>query len=208
MSTPPPAESFGAVLLAAGAGRRMGGCKALLDLGGRPALSHALDALRDGGVESVRVVLGHQAHDVKERVDLSGCDVVVNPQPERGQTSSLRAGLALAPWATDAWLLHTVDHPLVEASDVAALLAAWKMRDAQTEILAPSTGSRRGHPVVFAAALAREFEALGDEDAAHQVIRRNPERVQHLVLASPWLVHDLDTPDDLAAARQALAARG
>ncbi|RKY22156.1 MAG: nucleotidyltransferase family protein [Planctomycetota bacterium] len=196
-----------AVLLAAGAGRRIGGCKALLELGGHTALARSMELLRAGGATGLRVVLGHQADEVQRRVDLSGCEVSVNPDPDRGQTSSLKLGLGAGPLPGGACLLHTVDHPLARAEDVAALLSAWGLRAPGIQIVAPSVVGRRGHPVVLGAAAVQELLALSDDQPAHLVIRRDPARIQHVLRAAPWLVRDIDDAEDLAAARAELARR-
>jgi len=195
-----------AIVLAAGRGRRLGADKALIDLEGRSALARCLDALAAGGADELRVVLGAEAHAgrVSAALGPTQAKLLVNEHPERGQTSSLRVGLADGPGRGEAFLLHTVDHPLARAADVAALLAAFAARPAGVSIVVPSVGSRRGHPAVFAAGLAEEFLALGDDQPAHIVVRRDPARILHLKLDDPWLVRDIDTPEDLAAARAAL----
>jgi molybdenum cofactor cytidylyltransferase len=129
---------------------------------------------------------------------------VVNPHPGRGQTGSLKAGLLAGPIASDAFLLHTVDHPLVRPEDVAALLAAYAARRPGVDIVVPSVDGRRGHPALYAAGLAAEFGALGDDEPAHRVLRADPARVLHVPLDDPWLVRDIDGPQDLADARARL----
>lgn len=195
-----------AIVLAAGAGRRMGGAKALLELGGETALQRCLRALREGGCDELRVVLGPASESA--RAALPGdVDVVSNPQPETGQTGSLKRALARGAGRGDVFLLHTVDHPLAQAADVRALLDAAAHRAPGQRIVLPLVGGRRGHPALFDTALAAEFLALGDDEPAHRVPRRDPSRVLELPLANEWLVRDLDTPEDLAAARAVLAAR-
>ncbi len=193
-----------AILLAAGRGRRLGQPKALMDLGGRTALQRCLQALSAGGVDEVRVVYDGRS----DPPPAPGARLVPNPDPERGQTSSVRAGLACAPPldpdGNDRLLLHTVDHPLVSGDDVGRLIAAHAGRAPGIEIVAPSVDGRRGHPTVFSARMAPEFLALSDAEPAHRVIRRDAERVAHLVMDNPWLVQDIDTPADLARARAAL----
>ena len=190
-----------AILLAAGAGRRMGEAKALLDLGGRSALQRCLEALADGGCDERRVVLGPSGDEVLSELSGPRPDVVLNPHPERGQTSSLKLALARGTGRGELFVLHTVDHPLVTAADVRALLDAAAQRPAGKRIVLPVVGGRRGHPALFEAGLAAEFLALGDDEPAHRVPRRDPARVLEVALANPWLVRDLDTPADLAAAR-------
>ena len=128
----------------------------------------------------------------------------MQPEPERGQTSSLKIALASGLGAAEGFALHTVDHPLARADDVARLVEAFTGRGPGASIVAPSVDGRRGHPTLFAAPLATEFLALGDDDPAHRVVRADPSRVVHVVLENPWLVRDIDTPDDHAAAERAL----
>ncbi len=196
-----------AIVLAAGRGRRIGAGKALLDLRGRSALELCLSALREGGVGALVVVLGADAAAVRAAVPLRDDEVVINDRPERGQTSSLRAALTRGHRADTAFLLHPVDHPLLLADDVAALLAAFATRAPGRRIVLPEVAGRRGHPAVFEAALADEFLALSDEQPAHDVVRREAERVLTVPRDNPWLVRDIDTPEDLAAAREAQSIR-
>ncbi|HEX5011802.1 MAG TPA: NTP transferase domain-containing protein [Planctomycetota bacterium] len=198
-----------AILLAAGAGRRMGGGKALLELAGEPALARCLRALRAGGCDELRVVLGPDAEAARRACPEPAPDVVVNPHPETGQTGSLKRALARGTGRGELFVLHTVDHPLVAAADVLALLDAAARRPAGMRIVLPVVGGRRGHPAVFEAGLAAEFLALGDDEPAHRVPRREPARVLEVPRHNPWLVRDLDTPADLAEARAWLdAGRG
>lgn len=193
-----------AILLAAGRGARLGTPKAALDLGGRTALEHCVAALRGGGASEVRAVLAAGDAPALAAAGRCGARPVFNRDPSRGQTSSLQAGLAAGPPPTQPWLLHTVDHPLAQAQDVAALLAAWGPTHA---IVVPLVAGRRGHPVLFAPALADEFAALGDDQPAHFVVRRDPSRVLGIERSNRWLVDDLDTPDDLASVLRELARR-
>lgn len=193
-----------AILLAAGRGSRLGTAKAALELGGRTALERCVAALRAGGASEVRAVLAAGDAAALAAAGRSGARVVLNRDPARGQTSSLKAGLASGPAPDQPWLLHTVDHPLLLAEDVAALLAAFAPPHA---IAVPVVGGRRGHPVLFLPQLATEFLALGDEQPAHSVVRRDPSRVLGIERSNPWLVADLDTPADLAAVLVELARR-
>lgn len=192
------------LLLAAGRGRRMGAPKALLEMDGRPAAALCAQALLDGGCAEVLVVLS-AASDAAHAALPPGARALHNPRPEAGQTGSLKLALAAAGGAD--FLLHTVDHPLAGADDVRAVREALQAAQRGTAIVLPLVDGRRGHPAACRAALAAEFLALGDDEPAHGVMRRDPARVLLLPRDNPWLVRDLDTPEDLAAARAALAAR-
>ena len=193
-----------AILLAAGRGARLGRPKAALELAGRTALERCVAALREGGADEVRAVVAAGDEAALAAAGRSGAVVVYNRDPSRGQTSSLKAGLAAGPLPSAPWLLHTVDHPLLRADDVAAVLAECAPPHA---IALPVVGGRRGHPVAFAPTVAAELATLGDDQPAHEVVRRDPGRVKLVERSNSWLVHDLDTPEDLAAVLEELARR-
>src|SRR5687767_10513451 len=106
------------VVLAAGAGRRAGGPKALLTLEGVSFLARAVAVVSRPGVEVVCAVLGHEAARVeREAGPLPPVDLVVNPAHESGMLSSLLCGLDHAEArGAEAVLIHPVDHPRVEAA--------------------------------------------------------------------------------------------
>ena len=195
------ARDVAAVILAAGAGTRMGGPKALLEFAGRLLVERAVETALRGGCADVVVVLGAGADEVRQRADLRGARVVVNEDWATGMGSSIRAGLgALEPDPRlDAALVLLVDQPFVGPRAVRALLDAG--RDG-ARLVAASFGGRRGHPVLFgrehwaAAALSAKGDAgarsLLAEHAADVVL------VPCDAFADP---RDLDTPGDLAAAR-------
>jgi CTP:molybdopterin cytidylyltransferase MocA len=113
------------VLLAAGAGRRMGRPKALLrDEAEEPWLLRAVESLREGGCEEVVVVLGAAADEAVELLDGAGVDVVVAPDWAEGMGASLRAGLRSLDPAADVAVVSLVDLLDVGADVVARVLAA------------------------------------------------------------------------------------
>jgi len=128
------------LLLAAGAGRRYGGPKALVD----GWLGHALDVLAEGGCVGRTVVLGAEADRVRALVP-PGAEVVVADDWAEGMGASLRAGLGHLGVA-DAVLVHLVDLPDVDAPVVRRVLEAGTGSSA----LARATyAGRPGHPVLL-----------------------------------------------------------
>ncbi|HEX6721201.1 MAG TPA: NTP transferase domain-containing protein, partial [Burkholderiaceae bacterium] len=91
--------TIGAVLLAAGAGSRLGHRpKALLELGGVPLIVRQCVALSGAGVDELVVVLGHHADTIEAALGAFPITLVRNPSPDAGQASSVRVGLdALSP---------------------------------------------------------------------------------------------------------------
>ena len=115
----------GAVLLAAGSASRMGHRpKALLRLGGVPLVRRQLIALSSAGVDKLVVVLGHHAEHIEPAVQGFPVTLVRNPDPDQGQTSSLRLGLAALGGKIDAVLVALADQPLIDVQDVNDLIAA------------------------------------------------------------------------------------
>ena len=106
------------ILLAAGAGRRLGRPKALVEMGGEPLARRGVDLLREGGAAPVVIVTGAVA------VDLPGVLAVHNPDWPTGMGSSLAAGFAAVPDSCDAAVIALVDQPLVGAEAVRRLITA------------------------------------------------------------------------------------
>ena len=194
--------SVGAVLLAAGAGARLGGRpKALLELGGVPLIVRQLVALSGAGVDELVVVLGHHAEAIEPVLCAFPITIVRNPAPDDGQASSVRIGLqALSP-RLDAVIVALADQPLIDEQDIVALIGAFKRRgDAAMVVPRVSAGDGEplpGNPVIFDAALREEWLA-GEADAACRKWRQaHPERVRWLDTDNRRYRIDIDTAEDL-----------
>ena len=194
--------TVGAVLLAAGAGARLGGRpKALLELGGVPLILRQLIALSGAGVDEVVVVLGHHADRVEAAVRPFPITLARNPKPEDGQASSVRIGLkALSP-KLDAIMVALADQPLIDAQDVTALIGAFKKRGDAAMVVPRVRGEDGefvpGNPVIFDAVLRNEWLA-GEADLACRRWRlANPERVCWFDTDNRRYRVDIDTPEDI-----------
>jgi CTP:molybdopterin cytidylyltransferase MocA len=187
-----------ALLLAAGAGRRLGlGPKALLSYRGRPLVEHAVSVLRAGGCARVLVVLGAAADEVAARAELSGCAVVRNPGWESGMGSSLRVGLAALPPDAPAALVSLVDTPGVTAGAVARLLDAHRRGSA---LAAAAYRGSRGHPVLIGAEHWAEASAgaVGDS-GARTLLRAHAAELELVECGDIGVPDDIDTPQAWAA---------
>ncbi|NKQ54140.1 nucleotidyltransferase family protein [Amycolatopsis sp. K13G38] len=183
--------SCAGLLLAAGAGRRFGGPKALVELDGEPLLLRALRVLTEGGCDPVRVVLGAQAEDARALLPDPSISVYA-PDWSSGMGASLRAGLDALP-AADAVLVHLVDLPKVDARVISRLVA----------LAAPDVVARAaydgvaGHPVLFGTRWWREIaaSARGDRGARDWLATRDDLRL--VECADLGSGDDVDTPADL-----------
>ncbi|MFI9630290.1 NTP transferase domain-containing protein [Streptomyces sp. NPDC052042] len=185
------------LLLAAGGGRRLGNRpKALLEYRGRPLVEHAVRVLRSGGCAPVHVVLGAAAQEVRDRADLTGCALTVNPGWTEGMGSSLRAGLgALAATDADAALVLLVDQPGVGPEAVARVRSACGSR---TGLAAASYGGERGHPVLIGADRWADVAAgaVGDR-GARAYLRAHRDALVLVECSDVAEAYDIDVPEDL-----------
>src|SRR5580692_3285579 len=118
---------IGAVLLAAGAGRRLGGiAKALIRIEGVSLVQRQLQALRAAGVDQIVVVTGFERHAVEAEARALAMTLAYNAGYAQGLSSSVRIGLATLGQGFDGILMALVDQPLIEAGDLAALIAAFE----------------------------------------------------------------------------------
>ena len=193
-------DSVPAVVLAAGASTRMGRPKALVDIGGRQALALVVEACRVGGCPRVLVVVGSDGEAVGAAARAAGAVVVENTAWARGRSTSVKAALPHLPAGARAILLFPVDHPLVEAPVVRALLAAFAA-DPSAEVVLPVHGGRRGHPVLLAAALFPAIAALGDDEPLRNTVRRAGRKVAEVSVSTDSVLRNLDRPEDLPLGR-------
>lgn len=141
-----PGASICGVLLAAGAGTRMGTPKALLLDEDESWLGRGVRVLLDGGCDRVTVVLGAAADEALLLLDGLGVDVVIAPDWAEGMSASLRAGLRALPTDGDAAVVLLVDLPDVTPEVVRRVVAA----GAGPADLARATYSGSpGHPVLL-----------------------------------------------------------
>lgn len=181
------------LILAGGASRRMGSPKALLAVEGQTFLDRLI-ALLAAHCDPVIVVLGHDAERIRCGSKLiSQARVVVNPEPDRGQLSSLQCGLRAAS-GCDAVMYTPVDLPLVRPSTVAALIAA-AGDDPSHRIVAPEYRGRHGHPVRISRELIPEFLALPDGSTARDVTHRWRHRACYVAVDDAGVTRDIDHPD-------------
>lgn len=189
-----------AVLLAAGAGRRLGQPKALLEIRGRWMLPALVTALAAAGARRVHVVLRPQEEAlIRARGLPDPARIVINPEPERGRGSSVQAGLAAVP-EMYAVLLHPCDVPLLGADAAARVVGAWLQAADRDQLAArPVTPSGRGgHPLLLGRARAAEARQLADDQSLRHLLHRDPRRrLDVLLRGDPGPFLDVDTPEQL-----------
>jgi molybdenum cofactor cytidylyltransferase len=187
-----------AIVLAAGRSSRMGRPKATLPLGdGDTFLSRIVRTFEAAGVDEIVVVVGHDADAIAASLAAMALRVrlVTNPDYDRGQLSSLVAGLAAVDRPEIAAALVTlVDVPLVTADTVRAVLQRY--RETQAPIVRPTSGGSHGHPLLIDRSL---FNALRDADpavGAKPIVRAHVSAVGEIEIADQGAFTDIDTDEE------------
>jgi molybdenum cofactor cytidylyltransferase len=182
-----------AVILSGGESRRMGSPKALLPYQGATFLQHLLDITKHPKIGYRRVVLGAHAEIITRSIHLDPEEVVINPDWEKGQLSSIHAALLSLPiGATDGMLLCPVDHPLVSADLISNLIAAFY--SGKPAIVLPVYNGRRGHPLIFSAALYPELLDAPVETGARAVVWAHKKEIVEVPTIEEGVILNLNDP--------------
>ena len=180
--------SVAGLILAAGESRRMGFPKALLPYRQETFLD-TLVGLFTTRCSPVIVVLGAAAETIRVRAGRLA-EFVVNPDYQRGMTTSLQCGLRAIPAEVEGVLFTLVDHPAVAPSTVEALLTP-----PRPLVRVPRYGGQRGHPIWFSRELIPEFLAIPEGGAANEVVHRHRPQTEFLDLDDSGIVADIDDPE-------------
>lgn len=189
-----------AVILSGGASRRMGSPKALIEYQGRSFLEHLLSLTRHPAIGVRRVVLGPHAEEISSGIALSPEEVVLNHDWENGQLSSIHAALRSLPDAVhgrtiDGMLLCPVDHPLVSAALISSLIETFF--ETKAPVVVPLYEGKRGHPVIFSAAVFQELLDAPLATGARAVVWAHKNEVQEVATTEAGCILNLNDPDAL-----------
>ena len=194
-----PRLRIGAVLLAAGEGRRMGGvAKPLIRLQGVPLIRRHLVALSGAGVDEVVVVTGYARDAVEAQVQGFPVTLAHNVAHSQGQAGSVRVGLAALNGPFDAVFVVLADQPMIGAGDLTELIGAFKKRPAG-HIVVPVVGGTRGNPILLDDVALAQILASDTKLACRHLIERRPELVHIHDTANTRFIVDLDTVEDVRA---------
>ncbi len=188
-----------AILLAAGASRRMGRPKLDLPLGGKKMSRLVAETLLSAPFDRVRVVAASGvALDLPKDARL---ELVENEMAREGMASSIRKGLEKLPPDTELAAIALGDLPLLLRATLVALSDAWEKSGGP--IVYPEYQGRQGHPVFWGPSLFDELRLLEGDRGARVVLERHRDVAVAVAVDDPGVCVDIDTPNDYARAARA-----
>jgi molybdenum cofactor cytidylyltransferase len=194
-----------ALLLAAGRGTRMGGPNKLLEeIHGKAIVRRAAEALAGSKASPVVAVTGHEGERVAKALAGLAITRVNNADYADGLSTSLKAGIAALPPASDAVVIALGDMPDVTGALIDRLIAA--IDPARGALIAvPTREGRRGNPVVWSRRFFEDLAKIEGDIGARHLIAQHNEAVVEVAVDDEAAFHDIDTPEALQSARAAPA---
>jgi molybdenum cofactor cytidylyltransferase len=201
------ASSFAGLILAAGDSSRMGRDKALLPWpppagGAAPSsetfLSAAIRSLA-AATEFVLVVAGKNEAALAPVVYAHGASLVVNPDPSRGQFSSLQIGLhEVLNHGRDGAMVTLVDRPPVTTATIQKLRDAFETADQRTWAVVPEFSGKHGHPYLVGREMMEAFLRVPATSIARDIEHNHQEHIEYVPVDDPLVALNINTPEDYA----------
>jgi molybdenum cofactor cytidylyltransferase len=207
----PRAPDLYAVILAAGESTRMGTDKALLPWPpatpglpptGQTFLSAAIQALYPFS-EKVIVVVGKNEDNLAPVVYANGASLVRNPDPDRGQFSSLQVGLQeVLNDGRDAAMVTLVDRPPARTATLQTLCSAFADAGNDVWAVVPEYNGKHGHPFLVAREMIGAFLKAPPSGTARDIEHQHLRHISYVVVDDPLVTMNVDTPQEYAALSQ------
>jgi len=190
----PARLDLAAIVLAAGRSSRMGAFKPLLPFGSETVIECVLSACVAAEIQTVRVVVGHNAQRLIPLLEGRGVPWVRNERFAEGMYTSLQAGVGSLPTGVEAFFVLPGDMPLVRGETLRRLAADWNPTGSR--ILYPCFKGKRGHPPLIAGALIPEILREAPPGGLRELLARHAAEAREIACEDPGILLDLDTPEE------------
>lgn len=193
------------IILAAGASRRMGFPKQLLQLDGKPLVWRVANEACHSAADQVLVVTGAYANEVENALCGLPIKTVYNARWDEGQAESVKAGVAAVKKDSSAVIFLPADQPFVTAELLNSLIQVYKTGPAS--IVAPVFHNCRGTPVLFDLKWRKELLSLAGDCGARKLLNDFPFEVDYIAVDEECLLLDADTPEEYEVLKKLWEAR-
>lgn len=185
------------IILAAGKSTRMEGHNKLLaNVQGKPMIRRVVEAALNSKVDENIVVLGWEENKVRETLADLSCRFIVNREFEKGQSSSLKAGLNEVESETRAVLVLPGDIAKIDSVSINKVVDSY-ISDGGTILVATHNG-RHGHPILFDRRLFSDIAQITEETyGLKSVIKKHESEIRLVEVGTDNVLRDVDTPADL-----------
>lgn len=190
----PSSRHIAAIILAAGGSTRMGQPKLLLPWKGEALIRWPVRIALDARLSPVIVVTGASSDEVKKALDGMPVQIVHNPNWEKGQSTSLRYGMAALPDTTEAVILFLGDQPQLPHNLVDKMITEHRTNAPATPIFIASCHGKRGNPVLFDRSVFHELQHLEGDAGGRLIFEKHP--VQYIPVENEDVLTDIDSPED------------
>ncbi|HEX5124439.1 MAG TPA: nucleotidyltransferase family protein [Rhodanobacteraceae bacterium] len=183
--------AHGVIVLAAGASRRLGQPKQLVEIDGEPLLKRVVNAALATAPRQCIVVLDESA-PFDAVLGALDARIVRIADAATGMAASLRAGVAALDAGCEGALVVVTDQPGLHARHLQALCTAW--RAAPAFAIASAYAGVIGVPALLPRSWFDAIAALSGDVGARDLLRSRPDVI---AIAAPGLARDIDTPRDI-----------
>jgi molybdenum cofactor cytidylyltransferase len=131
----------------------------------------------------------------------NGASLVVNPEPGRGQFSSLQVGLQeVLSRGRDAAMITLVDRPPVRMETIETLELAFELATTHRKwAVIPEYQGKHGHPILAGRELMEAFLRAPETANAREVEHAHQGEIQYVPIDDPLVAVNVDTPEQYAA---------
>ncbi len=187
-----------AIILAAGKSSRAAPRHKLLAKlpDGRTLIETTADHALAAGVNPVIVVTGHAAALVRESVQGRDIRLVHAADYQLGMAESLKAGIAALPDDVDGAIICLGDMPLVDATALRQIIAAYDPDEGRA-IIVPTHRGKRGNPVLWDRRFFPFMAALQGDEGARSLFSLHGDAVAEVAMADDAVLRDFDTIEAL-----------
>jgi molybdenum cofactor cytidylyltransferase len=188
-----------AIILAAGGSSRMGKPKQLLEIGGKTLVSIVIENILASIIDDIIIVTQPDLPLIRDN-DYPEIKRIVNKDWQRGQSSSMKAGLSAVDEKTDAVMFFMADQPMVDTGIINRLILTFQ--ETQKPIVSPLYNGKKGAPVLFKRRLFDELNLIQGDRGGRDLLEVYP--VEYVNIDMPLAAMDVDTPEEYKKLRDML----